>query len=436
MPYAILRFQKRKAGSVAACERHNERKKEAWASEAPMIRSETKRMTAVINETPTMQDVLRQFCPKYLESYTPAANQAKAVRHILNCKTGAYGMNVSRCDECGYVQFHNNSCRDRSCPMCQALSNEFLIDAQNEHVLDIDYYHIVFTCPSELYSLIYCNQKELYSLFFHAASETIMELAKDPIHLRGTPGFISIMHTWSSNLSYHPHIHMLCTGGGLDADRSWRQKKGRFFLPGKAIARLFKGKFLSGLKTLHEEGKLCCEGGSAKYRNRYEYQELLDTCYGKNWVTDIRESFAGAETVMNYLGRYTHRIAISNGRILRMDEKNVTFKVKDYKNGGKWKELTLDGVEFVRRFLMHIPPRRFVRIRHYGLLSNQNKRRLIPICRNLIGCREFLCRFKKDDKAQAIRVLYKKDVTVCPCCGGDMSYTLCTAWDSKIRSSA
>ena len=131
----------------------------------------------MINETPTMQDVLRQFCPKYLESYTPAANQAKAVRHILNCKTGAYGMNVSRCDECGYVQFHNNSCRDRSCPMCQALSNEFWIDAQNEHVLDIDYYHIVFTCPSELYSLIYCNQKELYSLFFHAASETIMELA-------------------------------------------------------------------------------------------------------------------------------------------------------------------------------------------------------------------------------------------------------------------
>ena len=390
----------------------------------------------MINENPTMQDVLRQFYPKYLESYTPAANQAKAVHHILNCKTGAYGMNVSRCDECGYVQFHNNSCRDRSCPMCQALSNEFLIDAQNEHVLDIDYYHIVFTCPSELYSLIYCNQKELYSLFFHAASETIMELAKDPIHLGGTPGFISIMHTWSSNLSYHPHIHMLCTGGGLDADRSWRQKKGRFFLPGKVIARLFKGKFLSGLKTLHEEGKLCCEGGSAKYRNRYEYQELLDTCYGKNWVTDIRESFAGAETVMNYLGRYTHRIAISNGRILRMDEKNVTFKVKDYKNGGKWKELTLDGVEFVRRFLMHIPPRRFVRIRHYGLLSNQNKRRLIPICRNLIGCRKFLRRFKKDDKAQAIRILYKKEVTVCPCCGGDMSYTLCTAWDSKIRSSA
>ena len=375
-------------------------------------------------DNPTMQDVLRQFYPKYLESYTPAANQAKAVYHILNCKTGAYGVNVSICDECGHVQFHNNSCRDRSCPMCQALSNELWIDAQNEHILDIDYYHIVFTCPSELYPLI-----------FHATSETVMELAKDPVHLGATPGFISIMHTWSSNLSYHPHIHMLCTGGGLDADRSWHQKKEGFFLPGKAISRLFKGKFLSGLKALHGKGKLCCEGGAAKYLNRYEYQELLDICYEKNWVTDIRESFAGAETVMNYLGRYIHRIAISNSRILYMDEGSVTFEVKDYKNGGRWKEQTLEGSEFVRRFLMHIPPKRFVRIRHYGLLSNQNKRRLIPICRNLIGCREFLRRFKKDDKVQAIRILYKKDITLCPCCGGGMSYRPCAGWNFK-RSSA
>jgi hypothetical protein len=151
----------------------------------------------------------------------------------------------------------------------------------------------------------------------------------------------------------------------------------------------------------------------------------MNLCYQKDWVTDIRESFAGAESVMHYLGRYTHRIAISNGRILRMDEKGVTFRVKDYRNGGVWKELTLDGVEFVRRFLMHVPPRRFVRIRHYGLLSNQKKRRLIPLCRNLIGCREFLRRFRKDDKVRAIRILYKIDVTKCPKCGDTMSYEPC-----------
>lgn len=215
---------------------------------------------------------------------------------------------------------------------------------------------------------------------------------------------------------------MLCTGGGLDADRNWHQKKGGFFLPGKAMAALFRGKFLSGLKALHKAGNLTYEGESARYRNQYEFQEMLNICYGKNWVTDIRESFAGAETVMHYLGRYTHRIAISNSRILRMDGETVTIKVKDYKNGGQWKELTLDGIEFVRRFLMHVPPKGFVRIRHYGILSSQNKRKLLPICRNLIGCREFLRRFRKDDKAQAIRKLYKKDVTICPCCGGSMSY--------------
>ena len=383
----------------------------------------------------TMQDVLRRFYPGYLEKYTPSAQQAKTANHILNCKTGAYGRNVSRCGQCGYVRIHNNSCRDRSCPMCQTLSNELWGDAQNEHALDIDYYHLVFTCPSELTPLVYCNQKELYGLFFHAAAETVLELSGDPAHLGGRPGFISILHTWGSNLSYHPHLHLLCTGGGLDAQWNWRQKGSGFFLPGKSMAALFKGKFLSGLKELHKTGKLGYEGEAQRYRNHYEFQELLDTCYEKKWVTDIRESFAGAQSVMHYLGRYTHRIAISNSRILRMDESAVTIKVKDYKNGGTWKELTLDGVEFVRRFLMHVPPKRFVRIRHYGILSNQNKRKLIPICRNLIGCREFLRRFKKDDKVQAIRILYKKDVTVCPCCGGSMSYEVCTE-RAPQRSSA
>jgi len=158
---------------------------------------------------PTVQDVLRQFYPRYLEKYNPNARQAKTAAHILNCKTGAYGVNVSRCIQCGHIQIHNNSCRDRSCPMCQALSNELWIDAQREGVLDIDYYHLVFTCPTELNPLIYANQRELYSLFFHAAADTVMERSRNPAHLGGTPGFISIMHTWGSNLSCHPHVHTL-----------------------------------------------------------------------------------------------------------------------------------------------------------------------------------------------------------------------------------
>lgn len=371
---------------------------------------------------PTMQDVLSRFYQDYLEKYTPSPAQANAATHILNCKTGAYGTNVSLCPKCGHKVFHNNSCRDRSCPMCQVLSNEIWTDAQMDHVLDIDYYHIVFTCPSELYPLIYCNQKELYTAFFHVASETLMEMASDPRHLGGIPGFISILHTWSSDLSFHPHLHILITGGGLDKNNHWHQKKKGFFLPGKAMAKLFRGKFLAIIKELKDTNQLSFTGQAERFRNRFEFNQLLDICYEKSWVTDIRESFAGAETVMKYLGRYTHRIAISNNRILKMDEKTVTFKVKDYKNGGIWKERSLDGVEFIRRFLMHVPPRRFVRIRHYGLLSNQKKRKLIPLCRNLIGCREFLSRFRGFDKPSIIKKIYGKDITICPCCGEKMTY--------------
>lgn len=384
----------------------------------------------------TMQDVLNSFYPKYLEKYVPNARQQKAATHIINCKTGAYGANVSWCGECGYTKIHYNSCRDRSCPMCQALANEMWVDAQNEFVLDIDYYHLVFTCPADLNPLIYCNQKEIYALFFEAAADTVMELSKDPKHLGATPGFISILHTWGSNLSYHPHIHLLSTCGGLDAERIWHQNGNGYFLPGKAMAALFKGKFLSGIKKLHDDGRLCYEGEAERYRNRYEYQELIDQCYEKNWVTDIRESFAGAETVMHYLGRYTHRIAISNSRILSMDETSVTFRVKEYNDGGKWKELKLDGVEFVRRFLMHVPPKGFVRIRHYGLLSNHNKRELIPVRRNLIGCRKFLCRFRKNDKMAAIKILYKKDISICPHCGKPLVFEKPSSHKGYQRSSA
>ena len=215
---------------------------------------------------------------------------------------------------------------------------------------------------------------------------------------------------------------MLITGGGLDKNHHWKEKKNGFFLPGKAMAKLFKGKFLAGLKELHDNRKLEYHGEAEQYRNYYHYKELLDICYRKNWVTDIRESFAGAETVMRYLGRYTHRIAISNSRIVNMDEKTVTFKVKDYKNGGIWKTLTLNGTEFIRRFLMHVPPKGFIRIRHYGLLCNHSKNQWIPLCRNLIGCQKFLSRFKGRDKPEIILKLYKKDITRCPCCGETMTY--------------
>ena len=232
---------------------------------------------------PVVQDIMRRFYPNYLEKYTPNARQTKATAHIPNCKTGAYGVNVSRCGQCSHIQIHNSFCRDKSCPMCQALSNELWIKAQNEHVLDIDYFHLVFTCPSELNALIYCNQKELYSLFFHSVSETILEPSRKSAHMGSIPVFISIMHTWGSNLSCHPHIHALCTSGKLDADRNWHQKKkDGFFHPERQWLHFFKGKFLARLKALHEAWNLSYEGAAARYRNQHEYHELMDACYGKN----------------------------------------------------------------------------------------------------------------------------------------------------------
>ena len=366
----------------------------------------------------SIQDVFLKFYPEYLDEYSPSARQAKTAFHIINCKTGAYGSNISVCDSCGHVEFHHNSCRDRSCPMCQELPKEKWVDAQREDLLDTAYYHIVFTTPHELNPVFYCNQREMYGLLFRSAAETLLELAADEKYLGAVPGFISILHTWGSAMEYHPHLHLLSIGGGLAEERCWCEKKDGFFLPTEVVSSLFRGKFLAGLRELMEENGLIFEGEAAKYRNRYEFQELLDVCYKKNWVTFLKESFAGAETVMEYLGRYTHRIAISNSRIVSMDEETVTFKVRDYKNGGIWKEMTLRGVEFIRRFLMHVLPKGFVKIRHYGLLSNRNKKEKISFCRNVIGCRKYLSKLKELDHAGLMKALYDIDVNKCTCCGG------------------
>jgi len=291
---------------------------------------------------------------------------------------------------------------------------------QREDLLDAPYYHLVATLPHELNPIIYCNQKELYGLLFRSASETVLELASDSKYLGLKPGFISILHTWPSDMRYHPHLHLLILGGGLGDDCCWREKGNDFFLPVEVISPVFRGKFLAGLKELRGFNHLVYAGQAKKYQNYYEYQELLNTCYKKNWVVYCKESFAGAESVLEYIGRYTHRIAISNSRILSKDDRNVTFKVKDSKKRGTWKEVTVTGVEFIRRYLMHVLPIRFVKIRHYGLWSNRNKKTRITLCRNLIGCKTYLSRLKCLDSSGILKELYGIDVSICSCCGGPL----------------
>lgn len=366
----------------------------------------------------TIQDIFSRFYAGYLDNYTPSAVQAKTAAHILNCKTGAYGSNISTCSNCGHMEFHHNSCRDRCCPMCQAYLKEVWVDAQKESLLAAPYYHVVFTLPHELNPLMYNNQKELYNLLFRASTETVMDLAEDEKYLGARTGIISVIHTWGSGLSYHPHLHLIVLGGGLDSDKNWAAKNSGFFLPVRGMSAVFQGKFMSGLKSLAKESRLSYTGTAAKYRNRFEFKGLLDACYGKQWVPYCKEPFSGAGCVLEYLGRYTNRIAIGNGRIASMDENTVTYMAKDYKQGGKWKKATVSGVEFIRRYLMHVPPKRFVRVRHYGLLSARNKNTKIPLCRNLIGCQKYLSGLKGLDAAQILLKLYGFDIYKCPCCGG------------------
>lgn len=369
---------------------------------------------------PTVQDIFNRFFPAYLELYSPSIIQMKTANNIINCKTGAYGSNVSVCEDCGQIHIHHNSCRNRCCPMCQAIPKEIWMDSRREDVLDAPYFHLVFTVPDILNPVILSNQKLLYDALYHAASATISELAAERKYLGAQVGYICILHTWGSEMNFHPHIHTILLGGGLTMKNHWKDNGNDFFLPIQVVSKVFRGKYLEELKLLWKQEKLQFYGSSEKYRNHYAFQELLDACYAAEWIPYCKKTFNGAQSVISYLGKYTHRIAISNHRIIRMDEKTVTFSVKDYQNKGQWKEHTLSGVEFIRRFLMHVPPRRFVRIRHYGLLCSRTKNKKLTLCRNLLGCQKYLSKLHEMDMPEILEHLYGIKICVCKVCGGHL----------------
>ena len=296
----------------------------------------------------TIQDVFHHFYSSFESTHDISPAQRKAAYHIMNCKTGAFGVNVSVCEDCGCISVHYNSCRDRCCPMCQEFPKEKWVDARREDILDAPYFHVVFTVPEELNPIIYSNQKFLYTALYHAASDTLSELAADSKYLGTDIGYICILHTWGSTMNFHPHIHAIVLGGGLDVKNHWKDNGKDFFLPIKVISKTFRGKYMAELKLLWENDRLEFHGSAAPYKNYYTFKELLNTCYAKEWVPYCKKPFAGAESVIRYLGKYTHRIAISNYRIKDMTESTVTFSAKDYKNQGPWKEISISGEEFIR----------------------------------------------------------------------------------------
>lgn len=354
------------------------------------------------------------FCTK---EYFQSDVQEKASRAILNCKSGSLGVNVSRCTECGHSSIHNNSCRNRNCPNCQAVLKEIWVDKRRAEVIDSPYFHVVFTLPHELNPLLYCNQKLLYGLFHKCCAETLIQLSADKKYLGAMPGIIQILHTWNQELDYHVHMHCIISGGGLTADRKIRKSKGRFFIPVFVLREKFKGKFLSCLNTLYQTKKLYFSESCKELQNTYFWNEFKDALYKKDWCPFIKETFNGFGNAIEYLGRYTHKIAISNSRILSVSEHEVTFSARGIRPGDQRRTITLTHEEFIRRFLMHVLPHGFQKIRYYGFINNRKKSELLKLIFRLQGHQRFRSRYTGMRIADLIKAVWKKDICICPVCG-------------------
>lgn len=365
----------------------------------------------------TVQDVFLRFYSRYEQSYTPSTQQAKACADIMRYRTAALGGHVSECDECGHIAVRYNSCRNRHCPLCQGVTKAVWVDERSRDILNAPYFHVVFTVPQQLHQLIYQNQELLYGLMYKAVAETLSELSKDKKYLGAQVGFFSLLHTWGQDLHYHPHIHTVVLAGGLTKQNQWRNSTKKFFIPVKVLSKKFRGKYLHYLKQCYHQNLLEFYGNAQEYQNPKIFRDLLDQCYAQDWYTYTKKTFSGPLAVVQYLGRYTHRIAISNTRIVSMDEHTVTITVRDYKCSNQTKTLTLEGAEFIRRFLMHILPKGFVKIRHYGLLANRNKKTKLKLCRKLTCSPTYKPKFEGLKTIEILCILVGRDVTVCPVCG-------------------
>lgn len=365
----------------------------------------------------TVQDVFQQFYSRYEQSYTPSTQQAKACRDIMRCRTAALGGHVSECEECGHIAVHYNSCRNRHCTLCQGVTKAVWVDQRSKDILNAPYFHVVFTVPQQLHQLIDQNQELLYGLMYKAVAETLAELSEDRKYLGAQVGFFSLLHTWGQDLHYHPHIHTVVLAGGLTKLNQWRNSSKKFFIPVKVLSKKFRGKYLHYIKQYYHQDLLEFYGNAKAFQNPKLFRDLLDQCYAQNWYTYTKKTFSGPLAVVQYLGRYTHRIAISNTRIVSMDEHTVTFTVRDYKCSSQTRTLTLEGVEFIRRFLMHVLPKGFVKIRHYGLLANRNKKTKLKLCRKLTCSPTYKPKFEGLKTIEILCILMGRDVTVCPVCG-------------------
>jgi Putative transposase/Transposase zinc-binding domain len=331
--------------------------------------------------------VIRRYGASFLANHGGrlCPRQRQALRALRDCRTAALGGRVLRCNHCQAQTCLYNSCRDRHCPKCQGWQRAKWVEQRRRQLLPVEYFHVVFTVPHELAAIAQAHPAAFYRVLFSAVRETLLELAADPKHLGAALGGLMVLHTWGQNLSLHPHVHVVVPGGGLSADGTrWISCPAGFFLPVKVLSRLFRGKLLAKLKEEYRKG-LKWTGSLARLANPPQFSRFLTALYRREWVVYSKPPFGGPEQVLKYLARYTHRVAISNERIESLEDGRVTFRYKDYTGGGRWRRLTLDAHEFLRRFLLHILPKGLMRIRTFGLLANRCVAAKLARCRQLLA---------------------------------------------------
>ena len=332
-------------------------------------------------------DVFRQIGPAYRQEHADALSrgQLRVMRDIERCRTAELGGHVEQCDACGHPRISFNSCRDRHCPKCQSLTRAQWLEDRQAELLPVEYFHVVFTVPQEIAAIAYQNKAVVYDILFRATAETLRTIAADPKHLGAEIGFIAILHTWGQNLMHHPHLHCVVPGGGISPDgEQWVSCRPGFFLPVRVLSRLFRRLFLEHLRRAFDDGALHFFNALAHLQGAGPFAAYLAPVASAEWVVYAKPPFGGPQQVLAYLGRYTHRVAIANSRLLSLDNGEVAFDWKDYRHESKHKVMRLDADEFVRRFLLHVLPTGFQRIRHYGLLANRFREAKLARCRQLL----------------------------------------------------
>ncbi|HUK07416.1 MAG TPA: IS91 family transposase [Stellaceae bacterium] len=362
-------------------------------------------------------DIFRSHGPAWRQAHAGhvSLDQLKVMSAIESCRTAALGGHVARCEDCAYTTIAYNSCRNRHCPKCQGAAAKEWLAGREAELLPVPYYHVVFTLPAAIADIAYQNKAVIYGLLFKVSAETMLTIAADPKHLGGRIGITSVLHSWGSALTHHPHVHIIVPGGGISLDgKRWVACRKGFFLPVRVLSRLFRRLFLEKLVAAHQAGRLSFFGDHIHLADAQSFAAHLTPLRKAEWVVYAKRPFGGPEAVLAYLSRYTHRVAIANSRLIAFDEQDVTFKWKDYRVEGRdrYKSITLRTDEFIRRFLIHVLPKGFHRIRHYGLFAKSS------CADNIARARELLAIAKPEDEPTAAAADPSKPT--CPCCGGRM----------------